>query len=99
MPQFGGQPVKEIETPVGGGHIPSEVFSVASNPAELYQILESLSKFEQTKFLDSLSDSHISGVMNAVNNQQMSSLQSFVTTFIVEAKRVEGVLTELLSKK
>lgn len=35
MPQFGGQPVKEIETPVGGGHIPSEVFSVASNPAEL----------------------------------------------------------------
>ena len=35
MPQFGGQPVKEIETPVGDGHIPSEVFTVVSNPDEL----------------------------------------------------------------
>jgi hypothetical protein len=66
MPQFGGQPVKEVETPIGGGHIPSEVFSVASNPEELQQIVQSLAKSEQTRFLDNLSDSHISGIMQAV---------------------------------
>ena len=66
IPQFGGQPVKEIETPIGGCHIPSEVFTVVSNPDELQQIVQSLAKSEQTKFLDILSDSHISGVMQAV---------------------------------
>ena len=66
IPQFGGQPVKEIETPFGGDHIPSEVFTVVSNPDELQQIVQSLAKSEQTRFLDILSDSHISGVMQAV---------------------------------
>ena len=66
IPQFGGQPVKEIETPICGGHIPSEVFTVVSNPDELQQIVQSLAKSEQTRFLDILSDSHISGVMQAV---------------------------------
>ena len=66
IPQFGGQPIKENETPIGGGHIPSEVFTVVSNPDELQQIMQSLAKSEQTKFLDILSDSHISGVMQAV---------------------------------
>ena len=35
MPQFGGQPVKEVDAPIGGFHIPSEVFTIVSNPDEL----------------------------------------------------------------
>ncbi len=61
--------------------------------------MQSLAKSEQTRFLDNLSDSHISGVMQAITYPQMNALQQFVSTFIVEAKRVETVLNNLLKKK
>ena len=35
VPQFGGQRTKTFEAPNKVGHIPSEVFSIVSNPNEL----------------------------------------------------------------
>jgi hypothetical protein len=61
--------------------------------------VQSLGKSEQLRFLDSLSESHNSGVMQTATYNQMNTLQQFVTTYISEAKRVEIVMTDLIRKK
>ena len=63
------------------------------------QIVQSMRKSDMSKIVDSLSNSHQSNTMQAVTYQQMNSIQSFVATFIEEAKRVEQVVVDLVHKK
>ena len=98
LSQFGGQSSREDD--VLRGTTPSVPATVAgSEPNEVQQIVQSLGKSEQLKFLDSLSESHNSGVMQTATYNQMNTLQQFVTTYISEAKRVEIVMTDLIRKK